>query len=217
MGLLGPTNKQSHTKAKIINTDTDEEIEVMFNPDKYTLSTSGDTTGEGANLEFKNVTQGDFTVNLLFDTYENEDDKQKDVRTKTKKITDLIFPTVEGKEKKTPPVCLFSWGDEIIYEGIISKIDQEFIMFLHSGIPVRAKLNVTFKPFIKPVEDAKLKGKDNCRKLHRVVSGDRLDIIANKKLKDAALWRKIAKANNIYNPFAFPTNEDIGKMLIIPD
>jgi nucleoid-associated protein YgaU len=50
-----------------------------------------------------------------------------------------------------------------------------------------------------------------------VKSGDRLDLIANETLKDPALWRKIAKENNIDNPLSFPKYSDIGKILIIPD
>jgi len=51
----------------------------------------------------------------------------------------------------------------------------------------------------------------------QVKSGDRLDLIAFKTLKDSTQWRNIADSNNINNPLAFPTDDDIGKMLVIPD
>jgi nucleoid-associated protein YgaU len=56
-----------------------------------------------------------------------------------------------------------------------------------------------------------------CRKTWTVKSGDRLDIIANIELKDASLWRKIAQENHIDDPLNFPTNDDIGRKIIIPD
>ncbi len=200
------------SKAQITVLDTNETIEVMFNPKEYTVSTVGDITGEGASLSFNKVNISDFTVTLLFDTYE----KQTDVREKIEKITSLVMPKVEGKETKKPHVCLFSWG-KFTYKGIIYKHDQKFTMFLPSGIPVRADLTVTFKSVVTTEEDVKLKGAEACRKLWTVKSGDRLDLIADKALKDVSLWRKIADENNILNPLEFPKDNDIGRTLIIPD
>lgn len=199
-------------KAKIKVLTTGQEIPVMFNPREYSVSISADVTGEGSGLQFQKVNAQDFTVSLFFDTYE----KQTDVRGEIEKITSLLLPTVEGKETKQPPICLFIWGG-FSYKGIIYKIDQKFIMFLSSGIPVRAELTVTFKSVVNKEEDAKFKGKEACRKIWTVKSGDRLDLLAYKALKDPAQWRKIADANNITKPLTFPTVDDFGRMLVIPD
>ncbi len=199
-------------KAKIKVFDTGEEIPVMFNPNEYSVSTTATVSGEGSEIQFQGVKVQDFTVSLFFDTYE----KQSDVRDETEKITSLLIPTVEGKETKQPPICLFSWGG-FAYKGIIYKIVQRFTMFLPAGIPVRAKLTVTFKSVITKEEDVKLRGRQACRKLWTVKSGDRLDLIAYRALKDPGQWRKIAETNSITNPLAFPTGNDIGKILIIPD
>lgn len=200
------------SKAQIIVLDTKETIDVMYNPKEYTVSTVAETQGEGSSLSFDKVNIADFTVTLLFDTYE----KRSDVREKIKKITSLVMPTVEGKETKQPHICLFSWG-KFTYKGIIHKHDQKFTMFLPSGIPVRAELTVTFKSVVTTEEDAKFKGAEACRKLWTVKSGDRLDLIADKALKDVSLWRKIADENHIVNPLDFPKDDDIGRILIIPD
>lgn len=199
-------------KAKIIVTDTKEEIPVMFNPREYTVSTTAAVTNEGLNIQFQKVGAGDFIVNLFFDTYE----KQTDVRKEIEKITSLMMPTVEGVKGKRPPICRFVWGS-FGYKGIIYKIDQKFTMFLETGIPVRTELTVTFKAVITSMEDLQFKGKDACRKLWTVKSGDRLDLIAYRALKDPAQWRRVAEVNNITNPFPFPTEEDLGGKLIIPD
>lgn len=200
------------SKAQIIILDTKEKIDVMFNPREYTVSTIAQLKNEGSSLEFEKVNVSDFSVTLLFDTYE----KQTDVREKIEKITSLVMPTVAGKDTKQPPICLFSWG-KFIYKGIIYKHDQKFTMFLPSGIPVRADLTITFKSVITTEEDAKFKGKDACRKLWTVKSGDRLDLIADRALKDVSLWRKIADENKIVDPLDFPKDDDIGRTLIIPD
>jgi len=199
-------------KAKIKLLDTGEEIPVMFNPGEYSVTATGQLSGKGTCLQFKKVDVGDFIVPLFFDTYE----RRTDVRKEIEKITSLVMPTVAGKKTKQPPVCLFFWGN-FSYKGIIYKIDQKFTMFLETGIPVRAELSVTFKSIVTPEEDAKFSGREACRKVWTVKSGDRLDLIAYKTLKDASLWRKIAEVNNIIDPRIFPTNNDIGKQIIIPD
>jgi hypothetical protein len=185
---------------------------IRYNPREYSVSTSSKTSDEGSGVRFTQVNKEDFSVSLFFDTYE----KKSDVRKETEKIVSLIMPTVEKKDTKQPPVCRFVWGS-FDYKGVIHKVDQKFTMFLQSGIPVRAELTVTFKSVVTKEEDAQLKGKDACRKLWRVKTGDRLDLIAHKALKDPAQWRRIALANDIVNPFAFPKDDDIGTLLIIPD
>jgi hypothetical protein len=199
-------------KAKIKILDTSEEIPVMFNPSTYNVTTTGQLSGEGTCLQFKRVNVEDFNVSLFYDTYE----KQSDVRKEIQKITDLVMPTVAGRKTKQPPVCLFMWGS-FLYKGIIYKIDQKFTMFLETGIPVRAELGVTFKSVITSEEDATFRGNEACRKLWTVKSNDRLDLIAHQALKSAAAWRRIAAINDINDPLTFPTADDIGRTIVIPD
>jgi nucleoid-associated protein YgaU len=199
-------------KALIKVLDTGEDIPVMFNPKEYTFSSVAQVTGEGSQIQFQKVNVEDFTVTLFYDTYE----KQTDVRNEIKKITDLVTPTVAGQSTKQPPTCIFAWGG-FGYKGIIHKISQRFSMFLSSGIPVRAEITLIFKSVITREEDAQFRGREACRKVWIVKTGDRLDWIAQSTLKDPKEWRKIAEANQITNPLAFPSSADIGRTLIIPD
>ncbi len=198
--------------------DTGEEteiIDVMFNPEDYTVSLIGSfdaDEGQESSPSFNEVKITDFVVKSFFDTYET----QSDVREKTNKIAKLLMPAVEGTDRNRPPICLFIWG-KFTYKGIIHKLDQKFIMFLGTGIPVRAELTFTFKSVATPQEYAEYMGIEACRKVWTVKSSDRLDLIAHRALKNAALWRKIADENNIDDPIAFPRTHDIGKTLVIPD
>lgn len=201
-------------KAKIIPLDLNGvgDISVMFNPNEYTISFEGKYTGENDKKQFQIAETPEFKVSLFYDTYE----KRKDVRLETVKITSLLNPKVSGKNTKKPPVCLFVWGG-FTYRGVLSKIEQKFTMFLENGTPVRSLLDVTFisdEPE-KKVENAK--GREACRKLWIVKSGDRLDLIANEALKDPLKWRIIAEVNGIVNPFGFPDKNDFGRTLVIPD
>ena len=202
-------------KAKItVLTKDKKEIEVDYNPPEYSISRSATVAGEGANVKFTKVDHADFTVNLMFNTYE----KGTDVRKKYKDIIELMIPTEEGKDTKQPPVCVFGWGD-FTYKGFITKIDQKFTMFKGDGTPVRATLSVTFKNILTVEQESKMAGKDACRKVWVVKEGDRLDLIAEETMRDPALWREIVLENEslIPNPREFPGADHIGVSLIIPD
>lgn len=199
-------------KAIIKVEETGEVIKVMFNPSEYTVTAQVNIQDDKPFPFFSELTLDDFTVKLIFDTYE----EKTDVRKLTNEIAKLVMPTIEGKKKKKNPACLFVWG-KFTYKGLLYKIKQTFTLFLSDGTPVRAQLEVTFKALVTPQEYAKNMGMDACRKVWTVKSGDRLDLIANKTLKDPALWRMIAKENNIDNPLSFPKNSDIGRILVIPD
>lgn len=205
-------------KAKIIPYDSNgredrsNEVEVMFNPNEYTVSVEAKYTGEEDKRQFQKTEIPDLKVSLFYDTYE----ERTDVRKETNKIIALMKPTIAGKETKHPPDCGFVWG-KFSYRGVITSVQQKFTMFLENGIPVRAILDVTFTSHDLEKKIDNLKGLEACRKLWVVKSGDRLDLIAEEVFKDPLNWRKIAKANRIKNPIDFPGKKDIGRTLVIPD
>jgi hypothetical protein len=202
-------------------------IEVMFNPKDYAHSLNVEWEGENEDIpEFKRSNFGTLTITLFFDSYEKGVDVREDheIRSSgkvrkiagTKRIIELGLPSVEGKDSKRPPICLFSWG-KFNFKCVIENVKQEFTMFLSNGIPVRAKVTITMKPVTSVQDTLKMKGIEACRKIRIVKEGDRLDIIAAEELKDPLLWRKIAKANDIADPLNFPGPDNIGRVLIIPD
>lgn len=199
-------------KAEIQIEDTGAKIKVMFNPTEYTISESAEVIRKNNQLEFNKFLRNDFTVTLFYDTYE----LKTDVRDKIKEISELLKPTKDGAMRMRPKICIFTWG-KFTYRGIICKVDQKFILFNNEGIPVRAEVTVTFKDVETMQEFKENAGKDKCRKLWTVRTGDRLDLIANKALFDSGKWRIIAEENGIDEPHKFPETEDIGRQLIIPD
>jgi nucleoid-associated protein YgaU len=49
-----------------------------------------------------------------------------------------------------------------------------------------------------------------------IKAGDRLPVIAAEVYGDPRLWRVIAEANDIDDPLRFPTNEDVGRVILVP-
>ena len=203
-------------KAKLYIKGQNDPLTVMFNPEQYSISQEIEYSGEKEVKQYVGFKYNSFELSLFFDTYEEEEKADKDVRKKyTDKFAGLIKPVVPGQERNQPPECIFTWGSFAI-RGEIQKVIQKFTMFLQDGTPVRAELTITFNP-TKAAKDLKELMWQACRKHYRVKSGDRLDLIAHRTLKDPKQWRKIAKLNNITNPYTFPAIDDVGKIIIIPD
>lgn len=197
-------------KAIIINTETQEQISVMFNPGEYSLDNANtfaeiDIPGrEAPPIQYVRGNLRTLKLELFFDTYE----QKEDVRNYTNRIVALLE---KNPTTKAPPVLLFSWGS-LNFKCVLDSAGQKFTMFLSDGVPVRATLNVSFKEF-KPIELEIKRGLFvGPPTIHNLVGGETLSGIAGKVLGDPAAWREIARVNNIDNPRKIP----VGSQLVVP-
>lgn len=199
-------------KASIIVNGKDETIEVLFNPNEYVIEKGNQFTWEkipGLSAPVAQFISGEamtLTMDLFFDTYED----QKDVRDYTSKITKLLDV---DKDLHAPPVCRFVWGS-LDFKGVIEKVGLKFTMFLSSGIPVRATVNVTFRAVMSMTEQFQAipRQSSDRTKQKTIKQGEHLWIIASQEYEEPGFWREIAKANGIDNPRIMET----GKQVIIP-
>ncbi|MEW9700883.1 peptidoglycan-binding protein [Paenibacillus sp. SI8] len=186
-----------------------ERVDVLFNPSEYSLDTSNSYSWEtvpGMSMPVGQFVSGgttSLTMDFFFDTYE----KGTDVRKYTKKISGLL--DVE-KELHAPPICRFVWGS-LDFKGVVQKVAQSFTMFLESGIPVRAKLKVTFVSWHSKKEQLQTIPRHSAdrTKQKMLKQGEQLWMIAAKEYEDPGLWREIAKANQIDNPLKIQTGRRI--------
>jgi nucleoid-associated protein YgaU len=195
-------------KAFIENLDTGERISVLFNPKEYSISKSNywqRARTTGANIPHTSFSNGDparMDIELFFDTYE----EKLDVRRHTNKIAKLMEVNIreEGEGKKLrPPKVKFHWGLSWSFKAVITSMTQHFNLFLPTGPPVRAPVNVSFEQ----IEDERsfpgqnpTSGGSGGRRTHLVAAGETLDLIAFQELGDAGLWRHIAATNGIVDP-----------------
>lgn len=197
-------------KAFIENLDTGQRIEVLFNPKEYSITKSNSwqrAATSGANLPSTTFASGQpasMTVQLFFDTYETK----MDVRNHTGKIAKLMEVSIreEGEGNKLrPPKVKFHWGLTWTFKAVITQMTQKFTLFLPTGTPVRATVDVTFQQ----IEDEgrfpgqnPTSGGNAGRRTHVVEAGETLDLIAHQELGDSRLWRHLADANRITDPLA---------------
>jgi nucleoid-associated protein YgaU len=200
-------------------------IEVMFNPNSYTISKSVEwkppvltTTGAATADSGTNAPTTSFggggsrrlELELFFDTTEAEPDA-RDVRLQTDRLVRLT--RIERKNGR-PPVCDVSWGttrtEDFPFTGIISGLTQRFVLFDQAGRPLRAYLNVAFTEFLNREDDERITDPETTTRVVR--RGDSLATIAAEIYRDPAEWRVIALANGIVDPFVLPA----GSKLTLP-
>lgn len=211
-------------KAQLTNTVTGEKIPVQFNPEEYTLASDinyaqAAIPGLSAPiLQFVNGNMQTLEMELFLDTYEKHkvgntvvNEAQTDVRILVRKVTDLmsIQPATHA-----PPVLLFTWGS-LAFTCVLARVTQRYVMFLPDGIPVRARLNVTFNEYRNIELEAREVKRETSdySKRHVVSQGETLSAIAAAEYGDARLWRVIAIANRLQRARQLPP----GLPLLLPN
>lgn len=211
-------------KIKIYKETGHDEVSVLFNPAEYNLTESATYSDKavpglaGPITQFIAGASSTLTMTLMFDTYETSPDeateniaakamgmvnaikpvKPTDVTKLTKKITALT--KIDGK-LHAPPLCKFIWGP-LSFKGVVTNVNQSFTMFMEDGMPVRAKLDVTFQSVLNMAESKKASpfespDRTKCR---TIVQGTQLWNIAWQEYGDVEMWSVIAKANGLMNP-----------------
>jgi len=188
-------------KAKLMNVDTSDSWDVLFNPKEYSVQKSvqwephkspGLDTPEH---EFTTGNPAILNVELFFDTYE----EKKDVRVEhTEKILNLAMVNAD---KHRPPKVMFTWGG-FTFTGFIESLTVRYTMFLPDGKPCRATANMSMKELLTAKEqlEAKPRNSPDHTKRRTLKTGETLALIAHEEYDDPAEWRRIADANGISDP-----------------
>jgi LysM repeat protein len=204
------------TKALIfvldIKGNTKEQIPVMFNPEEYSVNKDNNFASQtvpglsGPLIQFVNGNMRTLEMELFFDT----SDERRDVREETGKIVKLLKI---DSEWHAPPVLKVVWAS-LELTCVLTRVNQKFLKFLDDGHPVRARLTTSFSEYLDPVREAKEVNRQTAdfSKVHVVIEGETLSLIANKFYENPQMWRPIAISNEIDNPRSiFP-----GQSLRIP-
>ena len=207
-----------YERALLIPEDGKKEIKVQFNPAEYNLSRTTSYAEKkilGMDDPFTQYIAGEsetLKITLMFDTYippgENKaEESGSDVRIQTEKIAQLM---ALDPKKHRPPKVTFRYGS-LIFSGVITELNQTFTMFLANGMPVRAKLEVTFRSLGQENTHVPLESPDRtkCRTIHE---GQSLWGLAYEEYGDPEKWKEIAKENHITDPLRIKA----GQILRLP-
>lgn len=211
----------SLNKLSIKNLDNGEEFKVLFNPTEYTFEDSSKWQDQQGNrrrpeLQYTGGERKRLSMELFYDTYE----AKEDVRLYTGKLQQLLVVTTDGGNNgKRPPVVELSWGQAqsnvgFPFKCVLESLKQQFTLFTSDGMPVRAKVSVSFKEYELPKEEQQREPRRSSypAQTYTVREGDTLSGIASAVWNDPANWRVLADANEISNPRVL----EPGQALIVP-
>lgn len=198
-------------KACILNIDRPgPPVACMFNPKELTLSkynywNQGQTSGANMpQLTFGGGQPMSLNLELFFDTYHEEIPAKRDVRQHTRPVWEMLAIDVNLRDTTNtwgrPPKVRFQWGTTSLFDAVITNISERFTLFLPTGTPVRATVQVTFQQVVDPTQRGPqnpTSGGVGGERVWTVNDGDTLAWIAYKEYGDATKWRPIADANKL--------------------
>lgn len=196
-------------KATIEIEHTGELLEVMFNPEEYTLNQDNNFASQaipglsGPILQFVHGNMRTLDMELFFDTT----DLASDVRDETQKIVRLLEI---DSDLHAPPVLRVAWAT-LQFRCVLAKAGQQFVKFQEDGTPVRARLTVSFNEFLDADREAQLVNRQTAdfTKVHVVAEGETLEGLAGVLYENPQMWRAIALDNRIDDPRADLTGQAI--------
>lgn len=128
------------------------KVECLFNPKQYQIKRSNswgkaeNSTKNAFDMTFSGSSGASLTLDLFFDTYlRDERNVVKDVREYTDTLWKMMnmMPDIDPKTQKgRPPRVLFSWGKNWLFNAVIVSMQQQYTLFLPSGMPVRAMVSL---------------------------------------------------------------------------
>lgn len=188
-------------------------IEVLFNPSEYQLTDGANYSEkkvpgmDGPIIQYVSGNATELSLNLFLDTYVakstsmipiGSSGSSSDVSYITKQIADAT--SIDGSLHR-PPKVTFKWGS-LNFQGVVTRFNHTYTMFTESGMPVRAKVSLTFKALISPKDTSRkspFESPDRT-KYRTIRQGVGLWDIANMEYGDPDMWKVIARENGILNP-----------------
>jgi hypothetical protein len=185
----------------------------MYNPTSFTVSHSLSYDGGKSVLKsdltkkFRYISGRTVTMKLFFDGTEASPSASKGIGVNSFiKRVDLQIEAflklayqIQGKDHK-PNYMMLIWGT-FIMSGVLSSASVNYTMFAADGTPLRAEMDISVKESINSSLLAKVLNllSPDLSKSITVKEGDTLPLLCHKEYKDASLYPKIAKVNNLKN------------------
>ncbi|MFL6074143.1 MAG: peptidase M23 [Mycobacteriales bacterium] len=196
-----------------------DTINFQFNPKELSLTKTAKWKRDaqrGAKKsgvpEFTGSDPCKLQLEMFLDATEHMDSK---VVTAVEKLFALCVPTDQtlNQKKPSPPWVIFRWGGLTGFPAFVSSVTAKYTLFTPSGMPVRATCTVAIEEIAGATPGQNpTSGALAARKVHTVVAGDSLQMMAFQEYGDPNRWRVIAEANRIDDPMWLPP----GTVLLVP-
>lgn len=208
-----------------LETEGGDHIDCMFNPAELSISKSntwkpaGEAKGKNApELRFQAGQSATLTLSLTFDTTGDGTavTDHTDKLLALMKVDPGLSGSDRGRNKARPPWVKFHWGATHSFKAVVEQLKIRFTYFASSGMPLRAKADLTLKQWNDEAElplQNPTSSTPTLHSVHQLLPGETLDRVAAVHYGDPTRWRIIAEANGIVDPLNLPK----GATLAIPE
>lgn len=199
-GTLTPMTITAYTDAAF--SAQEDEYTVYVNPDQITFSykiksTRQDVPGSGGNtLKYVGVEPESVSFDIMFDTTGVIPGSVGDVYAQIKEFRKITYD-YNGTIHR-PNYLQLSWGS-IIFKCVLSSLNVTYTLFSPQGIPLRAKVSVSFEETMDPATIAR--DDDNqspdMTHLRTVLEGDTLPLMCYRIYGDPTFYLEVARINGL--------------------
>ncbi|HWS34200.1 MAG TPA: LysM peptidoglycan-binding domain-containing protein [Actinoplanes sp.] len=196
-------------------------VSFMFNPNELSLRKSANwiphvvRSAEDVGVaEFSGSGPRELSLTVFVDATGTHD---RSVQERVDTLLTCCVPTKASIAAKapSPPWVKFMWGQfqTVSFYAYVSAVDATYKLFDPDGTPLRATCSLTLTeisgstPGQNPTSGAR-----TAQRVHRMVAGDTLELLAYREYGDATAWRIIAEANDIDDPVRLRP----GRQLLVP-
>ena len=192
-----------------------DSIDFQFNPKEVTISKSAkwdrssSKDKNSGSPQFISAEPCKLTLEMFFDAGFNP--KQKVVEN-VEKLFSCCVPREKTREqnKPMPPLVKFQWGGIISFPAYVSQVNVKYTRFASNGVPIRAVCTVNLEEM--PPGNSKqnpTSGVLAVERVHTMVAGDHLALVAYEEYGSAAMWRPLAAYNRIDDPMRIANGTQI--------
>lgn len=182
-------------------------ITFQFNPKEVTISKSAQwekKPAKGAKKagppEYNGADPCKLTVEMFFDSTLKSDTS---VVASVEKLFSCCVPLDKTctTKKPMPPLVVFKWGGITSFPAYVTQVNAKYTRFASNGVPIRAVCTVNLEEM--PSEAGMqnpTSGVLAVERVHTLIEGDNLALVAYQEYGDPALWRRLAAYNRVDDP-----------------
>jgi nucleoid-associated protein YgaU len=198
------------------------ELEFQFNPNQLQLSRSASWRTQhavaferGPVPQFAGVEPASLQVEAFLDGTKKPGSSK--VRKQVEQLMSCceVDPQSISNDRPSPPWVRFSWGafTTVRFVAYVESVNATYTLFSPTGEPLRASCQLSLKEVPQPTKGQNpTSGALSAQRVHSVVTGDSLALLAWREYGDPTVWRAIARANDIDDPMRLR----VGQTLLLP-
>lgn len=152
----------------------------------------------GGNIRFEKYGPTTLALKFMIDCSGMAEGFEKGERVydKVKDITDLLY--IYNSEGHSPSYVMVTYG-ELLFKGRLERMDTQYMTFTTKGVPLQAKIDLSFKGYMCSEEERKKYSRQSpdMSQLITVKAGETLPYLCQKIYGDSLLVRQVARFNDL--------------------